>query len=76
MDALDLCGLVAWECVDLVSDVDLTVLYLTLETSEGVVRTAHSLNRHIEPCLCVILCDIYILKVCKECGTLIPRNVL
>ena len=76
MDALDLCGLVAWECVDLVSNVDLTILDLTLKTSECVVRTAHSLNRHIESCLCVILCDIYILKVCKECGTLIPRNVL
>ena len=76
MDALYLCGLVAWECVDLVSDVDLTILDLALETSKCMVRTAYSLNRHVESCLCVILRDIYILKVCEERWSLIPRNVL
>ena len=69
------CLFIAWQRCQLVSHMDISIFYLSLETTEGMVRTAHTLYRHIKALLTVILCNINILEIRKQCLACVPRNI-
>ena len=70
------CSLIAWKCGDSLSDFDLTTFNLSLKTTEFVVRTADSLNRHVESCFALCLCHIDCFQMIQKCFACIPRHVL
>ena len=75
MNALYLGGLIARQCHQFVTDMDLSRLDLSLETTECMVRTAYTLYRHIESFFGVILADIDVFQIWKQCLAGVPRNV-
>ena len=68
--------LIAWQGNDFVSDFYFTGFNLSLESTESMVRTAHSLYRHIEALFLLLLCYIYFFKVWKQCLSLVPANFI
>ena len=63
MDALYMGCLIAWQCGDFISHLYLSCLYLALEATEGVVRTADSLYRHEKALFLVLILYVNILEV-------------
>ena len=68
--------LVARKCDDLIADCDAATFDLSLESAEGMIRTAHTLYRHIESVLLLFLADIDILKIRKEHRSVIPVHLV
>src|SRR5699024_1405434 len=60
---------------DLIAHADLACLDLSLESTEGTVRTAHALYRHGKSCLRRILMDVDVLQISKKRLALVPRHV-
>ena len=63
MDALYMGCLIAWQCGDFIAHLYLSCLYLALESTEGVVRTADSLYRHVKALFLVLILYVNTLKV-------------
>ena len=72
-DALYLSCLTTWQRGNLISDVNLANLNLSLKTTESAVRTAYTLYRHNETCLVGMIGNIDRLQIILKSTTLVPR---
>ena len=72
-NALDLSSLTTWQGSNLISDMDLSDLNLSLETTEGTIRTADTLYRHNKSGLIGVICHIDGLQIILKSTALVPR---
>ena len=75
-DALDSSSFIAGQRGDGIAHVNRASLDLTLESTESMVRTAHTLYRHIKALFVAVRMDVHIFQVFQERNAVIPRNIL
>ena len=75
MDALNMYMFLSWKSDNLVTNRYASCLNLSLETTEFMIWTAYSLNRHVETLFFLSIININLLKIRKKCLPLIPRNI-